>query len=118
MKIWILGFVLAGIMIYISGCGIEQPSQTTDEPQVVKNIHQAVYEVDKTATDAGEKVVEVLTNAGEATGVTPVMQGVSQVIVDTSEDIAQPKTGTVMGQETTLFPPETENEGKILKIEF
>ena len=56
--------------------------------------------------------------AGMKTGVTPVVQGVSQAVVDATEQIGTEKRGNVMGQDVILFPPETQDDGKVLKIEF
>ena len=74
--------------------------------------------VTKTVVDVSEEGVNTLHNAGMKSGVTPALQGVSQAIVDTSEQIGKEQRGTVMGKDVVLFPPETENEGKILRIEF
>ena len=84
----------------------------------MEGIRETSYKIQKTATDVGEKGVETIKTASDVTGTTKIVKGVSQVIVDASEDIGQEKKGKIMGQDATLFPPETEKEGKILKIEF
>lgn len=84
----------------------------------VEDIRETSYKIQKTAADAGEKGVKTIKAASDVTGTTKIVKGVSQVIVDVSEDIGQEKKGKIMGQDATLFPPEAQKEGKILKIEF
>ena len=106
-----------GIALLFMGCICCFAADDQDGTAVEK-IKSASYKIKKTAADTGEKGVKTIKSASDVTGATKVVKGISQVIVDASEDIGQEKKGKILGQDATLFPPETENDGKILKIEF
>jgi len=99
----------------INGCANRA---TKEEDQPLSQIRNATIQTKDTVTNVGQEGVKTVHNAGMRTGVTPVVQGVSQAVVDASEQIGSEKRGNVMGQEVILFPPETQEDGKVLKIEF
>ncbi len=108
------------LCVVCAGCANQDTCDVEDNPirKVQCGTAEVTHGVKKAVVDVSEEGVSTLHNAGMKTGVSPALQGVSQVIVDTSEQIGQEQRGKVMGQEVILFPPETENEGKILRIEF
>ena len=114
---WLWALLLC---VFFAGCANQDTCDVEDNPirKVQCGTAEVTQGVKKVVVDVGEEGVSTLHNAGMKSGVSPALQGVSQAIVDTSEQIGQEQRGTVMGQEVILFPPETENEGKILRIEF
>lgn len=113
------GALLLGAAV-VAGCATQQTCETEDHPvrRMQCETAEVAEGVTKTVVDVSEEGVNTIHNAGKRSGVTPAVQGVSQAIVDASEEIGKEQRGKMMGQEVILFPPETENEGKILKIEF
>jgi hypothetical protein len=108
------------LCVFCAGCAHDESKNKDDNPllRVQSDAVEVTEGVTKTVIDVSEEGISSLHDAGMKTGVTPAVRGVSQAIVETSEQIGQEQRGTVMGQEVILFPPETENEGKILRIEF
>ena len=107
--------ITAVTLFVFNGCA-SKDEQADKQP--LSQIRNATIQTKDTVTNVGQEGVKTMHNAGMKTGVTPVVQGVSQAIVDTSEEIGTEKRGNVMGQEVILFPPETQDDGKVLKIEF
>jgi len=106
------------VFMVTASCFCGCAGSDNQDKSAVEGIRETSYQVQKTAVDTGEKGVETIKAASDISGTTKVVKGVSQVVVDTSEDIGRERKGKIMGQDATLFPPETENDGKILKIEF
>lgn len=110
--------LLLGVALAVAIAGCETNESETKAGAPFQEVGDAARQAGRKAADAGQTGVEAINAAGDKTGVKNAVKGVSQVVVDTSEDIGRSQHGNVMGQDVTLFPPETENEGKILKIEF
>ncbi|MEW6534640.1 MAG: hypothetical protein AB1454_03335 [Candidatus Auribacterota bacterium] len=117
-KTGLLLLLCAAMMCVQAGCTTGDEAGISGESNIARDIEETSRQVGQSVADAGQSGVETIDNAGEKSGVKNVVKGVGQVVVDTTEDIGRPQRGEVMGNELTLFPPETENEGKVLKIEF
>lgn len=103
------------MLFIVNGCA-NYEKQTDNQP--ITQLKNATIKTRDTVTAVGQEGVKTIDHAGRQSGVTPVVQGVSQAIVDTTEQLGEEKRGNIMGQEVILFPPETKHDGKVLKIEF
>ena len=100
------------------GCAVTDPPDTAGDAPVIKEFKETSYEVRKKANEVGQGGVTYVRNVGDQTGVNKTVTGISEVIVDTSEEIGQEQKGELFGADVSLFPPQAENDGKVLRVDF
>jgi len=107
---------IAVFCVFVSGCNIK--NIPPDPPEVIQGIQNTTSDVGTAVSGAGEQGITTVDSVGSTTGVKNVIKGVGKAVVDTSENIGQEQKGKVMGKDMTIFPPEAEEDGKVIKIDF
>lgn len=113
-----LAGLTATLSILLAGCVADNPPDTSSDAPIIKEFKETRYKVQKKTNEIGQESVTTVINAGDKTGVNRTVTGISEAIVNTSEEIGQEQKGDLMGSDVTLFPQEAENDGKVLRIDF